>query len=336
MGPSRAWWNGRLQIAGRQAPIPAFPQRGKEKGIACYVAAVALEVRNQEREQPVHHTGRQIMAHALNAFKARTGYAPGRVLAAGHGDQRVCAAVHHQRGRLYLGQRRGARAVGGNGHHLAHKALRVKAALCRGHHFLAQLRLGRWKAGAAYSLEQLDGVVHGRLHALAGGPAQQHAGDGRAGFRQAARAAGTHDAGKAQQPRRRKHRQALRDHAAHADAHHVRFGNLQCIEHTQRIGRHVLQAVGRAYAPAQAEFQALPEQVGRAKVVEVLGQADVAVVQAHNPKARIGNRLHHGRRPGDQLHAQAHDEQHHGPACGVTGVGVFDFDVDVVGFDFHN
>jgi hypothetical protein len=70
-------------------------------------------------------------------------------------------------------------------------------------------------------------------------------------------------------------------------------------------------------------------------VVEVLGQADVAVVQAHNAKARIGNLLHHGRRPGNQLHAQAHDEQHHGPAGAVAGMGVFNLYIDAIGFYLH-
>ena len=74
-----------------------------------------------------------------------------------------------------------------------------------------------------------------------------------------------------------------------------------------------------------------------AEVVEVLGQADVAVVVAHHAVARVDQRLHEGRRPGDELHAQAHDQQHHRTlVLGAVGAGVFDFDGDAVCFDFHS
>jgi hypothetical protein len=67
-------------------------------------------------------------------------------------------------------------------------------------------------------------------------------------------------------------------------------------------------------------------------MVEALAQADVAVVVAHHAKARVHQLPHEGVGPGDELHAQAHDEQDDGAALAP---GVVDFDLQSVGGDFH-
>ena len=137
----------------------------------------------------------------------------------------------------------------------------------------------------------------------------------------------------------RQQRQALGDHAAHADADHMRLVDPQRIEHAQRVSAMSLQAVRRLDAPAEPVFQARPEQVGLAQRVEVLAQADIAVVKAHHPVAGIHQRLHQRGRPGDQLHAQAHDEQHGRarPALRIqAGAAVLDFDIDAVCSYFHS
>jgi hypothetical protein len=76
-------------------------------------------------------------------------------------------------------------------------------------------------------------------------------------------------------------------------------------------------------------------------VVKVLAQANVAVVHANDTKPGVHQRLHQLRRPGHQLHAQAHDQQDHRAGVGVAvlGVdfcGVFNFDVNTVCSDFHS
>ena len=68
----------------------------------------------------------------------------------------------------------------------------------------------------------------------------------------------------------------------------------------------------------------------------MLAETGIAVVKAQHPKARIGQSLNHGRRPGDQLHAQPHDEQHHRALrIARARVAVLNLEFNVVGFNFH-
>jgi hypothetical protein len=67
---------------------------------------------------------------------------------------------------------------------------------------------------------------------------------------------------------------------------------------------------GRCGRP-QLVFDAGPHDVGLAQVVKVLAQTDVAVVHAQHAVTGIHQCLHQLRRPGNELHAQAHDQQHH-------------------------
>ncbi len=132
------------------------------------------------------------------------------------------------------------------------------------------------------------------------------------------RAAGTHDAGEAERALRRSEGQALRDHAAHGGADDVGLGNAQRVQHAERIVGHVLHAVGWVDGQAQAMLDRGQQHVGRTQMVKVLTEANVAVVQPNDAMACVHQALHQRARPGDQLHAQAHDEQHR-YAC-ATGV----------------
>ena len=70
----------------------------------------------------------------------------------------------------------------------------------------------------------------------------------------------------------------------------------------------------------------------------MLAQADVAVVEPHHPVTCSHQGVDQIQGPGNELHAQAHDEQHH-LALVAQGIyaraSVFDFDFNAVGFDFH-
>ena len=53
--------------------------------------------------------------------------------------------------------------------------------------------------------------------------------------------------------------------------------------------------------------------------------------------AGIHQGLHHVGRPGHQLHAQAHDQQHRwAPFTGGTGATVLDLDLQTVCYYFHS
>jgi NADPH-dependent 7-cyano-7-deazaguanine reductase QueF-like protein len=69
-----------------------------------------------------------------------------------------------------------------------------------------------------------------------------------------------------------------------------------------------------------------------AEPVEVLAQAGIAVVVAHHAIAGLDQPPHQAVGPGDELHAQAHDQQHGGQ---VFPAGVLDLDVDAVGAYLH-
>ena len=106
----------------------------------------------------------------------------------------------------------------------------------------------------------------------------------------------------------------------------------QRVEHAQRVGRHVGHLVGRAHAQPQALAQRLDHHVGHPVPVEALAQADVAVVVADDAKAALHQHLHQFVGPADQLHAQAHDQQHRFAVFRALDV---DLDLQAVGDDLH-
>ena len=228
--------------------------------------------------------------------------------------------------------------VGCDRHHLAQRAHRVKAALYPRQNTLAHAGFVNREGGAANRFEQVNVMTQHCLRVFACGAGQHGPHHLAFGLRQAARATGTHDAGEAQHPLWRGNGNALRNHAAHAHAHHVRLAHGQRVQHPQRILGHVLQRVGRAHFHAHLELEHFPHQVGFAQLVKVLRQANVAVVKPYHPVARIHQRLHQLRWPSHQLHAQTHDEQNH-RARRLRRLGsarVFHFNVDTVCSYFHS
>ena len=247
--------------------------------------------------------------------------------------------MHHQRRRGHARQRVGAAAIGHHGDHLPQDADRIKTATGGRSHHVPQRSIRYRETRAADGLEHAHRMVNRRVQPFAGGPTQQHARDLRAGFGQAARAARTHDAAQAEHPAGCQQRQPLRNHAAHADADDMRLVNLQRIEHTERVGGHVVQAVRRLDAPAEPVFQARPEHFGLAQCVKFLAQSGIAVVKTNHPITGVQQRLHQPGRPGNQLHAQPHDEQHDRtrPALRIwPRAAVLDFDINAICSYFHS
>ena len=242
--------------------------------------------------------------------------------------------MNDQRGRSHASERSSAATVGHDGDHLPGNAVGVKTALGGTADALAQLRVADHKTGAADAFDHAYRVVNGGFEAVVGRAAEHGVGDFAPGAGQAARAAGTHQTGQAQHPLRGQQRDTLGNHAAHARADDVGCLNLQRIQNAQRVPRHVVQAVRRLDAPAQPKFDARPQQAGAAQRVQMRAQPGIAVVKTHDAVTGVHQPLHQRRRPGDKLHAQPHDEQHHGPGAPrrvKARAAVFDFNVQCVG-----
>ena len=109
----------------------------------------------------------------------------------------------------------------------------------------------------------------------------------------------------------------------------------QRVEHAERVVGHVLQRVGRAHAQADALAHALPQQVAARRARSKPWHRPMSRLSKRTTRiAGIDQRLRRSRAASDQLHAQAHDEQHHRPAaCAVAAV--LDLDLDPVGLDLH-
>ena len=96
-----------------------------------------------------------------------------------------------------------------------------------------------------------------------------------------------------------------------------------------------MHAVRRFDVQAELVLQALPQQIGHTQRIEVVAQAAVAVVKTNHPVARIHQRAHHARRPGNQLHAQTHDEQHHRQMRRIWR-GINHLNINIVSSYFHS
>ena len=299
---------------------------------------VRFEMSDQQRQQASDYAGRQVVAHAVDAGQLRGWNAACHIFAAGERHQRVGAAMHDKGRHRHFGKLFGAPRVGDDGDHLPHEAGRVVTAGGGRDHARAQIMGLDRVAGAADEGKKFDGMVDFGVERLVSGPAKQRTRDFGAGRGQAARAAGAHHTGQAVHPGRRGERHALGNHAAHADTHHMRLVNMQGVQHAYGVVGHVLQRVGRPRTETQPVFHTFPHQIRRPELVEVLAEADVAVVEVHHPKTGIHQALHHRRRPRDQLHAQAHDEQNHGTAGSLAWAcgAVLDFKLNSVCYYFHS
>ena len=101
----------------------------------------------------------------------------------------------------------------------------------------------------------------------------------------------------------------LRDHAAHRRADDMGGADAQSVHQPDRVARHVVEGVGRPHRQMEEgarHHPARPEAAGRRHPGR---QADVAIVEAHDPEAAGGQALAERIRPGHELHAEAHDEQ---------------------------
>ena len=149
------------------------------------------------RQQRGNHAGCQVVPHAVNTHQLRAGYAAGHVFAAGVGHQRVCLAVQHQRRAAQVAQLVSTGAVGSNGHHLAHRSRRVVAAGQTGGYAVVHYARVGGEAGAADDVKQTHSVGYEGSSVVSFRARHQRTHDMGLGLRQAACAAGAHDAGKA-------------------------------------------------------------------------------------------------------------------------------------------
>ena len=278
------------------------------------------------------------MAHAVDAHQFGTGDAPGGVLPAGKGHQRVSLAVQHQGGAVDAAQLLGALAcVRANRHHLPQGAGRVVAALKAKRNMRAQCHFVYRETRAADHAVEVDEMRDDGLHVGTSGAGEQGFEHPGLGFGQTACAAGTHDAGQAEHLVGRGQGDALGDHAAHGDADDVGFRDVQGVEHADGVSRHVFQRVGWRDRQTQLELERGPDDVLGAQVLKVLGQTDVAIVMPHHTVAVCHQGVDQRGGPSHQLHAKAHDEHdHRAPRLRAISTGVFNFDFNPVCFYFHS
>ena len=109
----------------------------------------------------------------------------------------------------------------------------------------------------------------------------------------------------------------------------MRLRHAQRIEHADRIGRHVLQQIGRQNALAAHRLaEGGRHRIGRD--ADLAGFADVAIVEADDVVAARRQRLAEGLVPDDHLRAQPHDQQQGGICRPPEGLAA---DVDAIGLD---
>jgi hypothetical protein len=182
------------------------------------------------------------VAHAFDLDVAGAGDELGDAPPAARVDQRVAAAVQDQRGHGHVPQGLGARAVGDGGRHLPAAALGAEAAVVGGRGAGPDLVLVD-----PLGLRPVDGealqVAVDVLLARPGRPGQQQAQRDRRGLAAVGLAGARHDRRHRQQPVGVVDGEALDDHPAQRQAHHVRPGHLERVEHGQGVGGHVGQRV---------------------------------------------------------------------------------------------
>jgi hypothetical protein len=111
-----------------------------------------------------------------------------------------------------------------------------------------------------------------------------------------------------------------------------RARDAQGVEQGQCIGGHVGQRIRRTYRQAQPPAQGGHGQIRHAPFVETLAQAGVAIVEADHAVAACHQVVDQGLGPGDELHAQAHDQQHR---FTVARAALVDLEHDLAGTDLH-
>ncbi len=109
--------------------------------------------------------------------------------------------------------------------------------------------------------------------------------------RQPGIAAARHDGCQRFYPLRMSDCQQLRNHAAHRRADDVRRSDPEGIEHAGGIVCHVVERIRRIQADAKNVVHRVAQPARRAHAVELGGQADVAVVEAHDVVAVACQRI---------------------------------------------
>src|SRR5436309_843207 len=119
-------------------------------------------------------------------------------------------------------------------------------------------------------------------------------------------------------------RQLLRDRGTHGGADHVRAFDADGIEQADRVGRHVMQSVGRLdRLPDKRIFQELRQR--RRLAIHLSRFADVAIVEADDVESALRQSRAKPLIPQDHLRAKAHDEEEW-PVVAITERVVAKFD----------
>ena len=92
----------------------------------------------------------------------------------------------------------------------------------------------------------------------------------------------------------------------------MRAPDAERVDERRGIARHVGDEIRRLHRHVQQELQGLEADARHAEVIELRGEAGIAVVEAHDAKAFRGQHLAERVGPQDHLHAEAHHQQDHG------------------------
>ena len=112
----------------------------------------------------------------------------------------------------------------------------------------------------------------------------------------------------------------LGDHPAHRGADDVRRLDPEVVEEPGRVVGHVVERVGEAVAGAEEH-----RQPPRRRRQQPAREPRVAVVEPDHPEPALGEQLAEPVVPGDQLHAEPHDQDQR-LAVGIADLLVGDLD----------
>ncbi len=162
-------------------------------------------------------------------------------------------------------------------------------------------------------------------------PGHQHRQQPRVLPADGAPAGGRHDRGERPDPLRAVHRERLRDHAAHRDAHDVCGVVAEVVEDRDAVVGHVGEVVRRGCGPADER----PRQPGPGHPPgDAAGTTRVAVVEADHVEPLLGQQRAEPRVPPRHRAAEAHDQQHRGVGGLAEGL-VADVQVALPAGDRH-
>ena len=106
-------------------------------------------------------------------------------------------------------------------------------------------------------------------------------------------------------------RHQLGNHPAHRRADHMRAGDAQRLEQASAVIGHIPESIGHPCGKADPLAQDLPHQARCTLALELVRQADIAVVVADDAVPLAHQRLDKLVRPQRHLGAEAHHQQDH-------------------------